>query len=265
MKLTSHPVAELKTPIPIQIGLPELPAPGSLPHVRILNRWLSHCEANHPSCKSDSQQYLPTRLIDVGTLEQPRLNLHETAAGETGQYLALSHAWGDKKLHPHFCTYVSNLTEYKSHIDMDNLPSTFRDAVHVTRELGFRYLWIDSICIVQGAGGDFNVESKQMENVFSSASCVIAASSATHQGDGFLKPRVQRAYVTFQRNNELPFYVCDVIDDFNHDVLEGPLCKRAWVLQERALARRTIFFTNRQTYWQCGGGVRCETLTKMTK
>jgi len=41
--------------------------------------------------------------------------------------------------------------------------------------------------------------------------------------------------------------------------------KRGWVLQERALACRTIYFTAQQTYWECGGGVRCETLTKMSK
>ena len=34
------------------------------------------------------------------------------------------------------------------------------------------------------------------------------------------------------------------------------------MLQERALARRTIYFAERQTYWECGGGVRSEALTK---
>jgi hypothetical protein len=60
-------------------------------------------------------------------------------------------------------------------------------------------------------------------------------------------------------------YVCDAIDDFNRDVENGQLNRRGWVLQERALARRTIYFADRQTYWECGQGVRCETLTKMNK
>jgi len=60
-------------------------------------------------------------------------------------------------------------------------------------------------------------------------------------------------------------YICTSIDDFPGDVEEGLLNKRAWVLQERALLRRTIYFTKRQTYWECGGGVRCETLTYMRK
>jgi hypothetical protein len=105
-----------------------------------------------------------------------------------------------------------------------------------------------------------------MEDVFSCAYCVLAASRATGQHDGFLKDdRPQREYLTFQRGTEEPFYVCQPIDNFSHDVLEGSLNRRGWVLQERALARRTMFFTENQTYFECGKGVRCETLTKMHK
>lgn len=104
-----------------------------------------------------------------------------------------------------------------------------------------------------------------MEDVFSSAYCVLAASRATGQHDGFLKPRIPRSFVTFKRGSEMPFYVCDAIDDFDQDVLQGSLNRRGWVLQERALATRTVFFTETQTYFECGEGIRCETLTKMHK
>jgi hypothetical protein len=135
----------------------------------------------------------------------------------------------------------------------------------MTRELGHRYLWIDSICIIQGPDGDFNKEAKRMEDVFGSAYCVLAASSAKGQSDGFLTKRDEREHLTFIREGLPPFHICRFIDDFGQHVLEGSLNKRGWVLQERALARRTIYFTNKQTYWECGGGVRCETLTQMHK
>jgi hypothetical protein len=190
------------------------------------------------------------------------MTLHETREDESMKYIALSHPWGDP---PHFCTFTSNIEEYKQKIEFGKLPATFQNAVTITRGLGFRYLWIDSICIIQGPDGDFNKEAKRMEDVFSSAYCVLAASSAKGQSDGFLKKRHEREYLTFVRNGLPHFYVCNFIDDFNQHVLEGPLNKRGWVLQERALAHRTIYFTNKQTYWECGGGVRCETLTKMHK
>lgn len=104
-----------------------------------------------------------------------------------------------------------------------------------------------------------------MEDVYSGAHCVIAASRANSQLDGFLGARPQREYVTFQRAAEKPFYVCETIDNFSRDVIEGALNRRGWVLQERALARRTVYFAENQTYFECGRGVRCETLTSMRK
>lgn len=178
------------------------------------------------------------------------------------KYLALSHPWGSP---PHFCTDQSNYEKHKLGIDFKKLLATFQDAVEMCRALSIRYIWIDSICIIQGEHGDFEQESQRMEEVFSSAYCVLAASSATCQTDGFLKPREKREYLTVVRDGSLPLYICQSIDDFELHVIDGSLNKRGWVFQERELARRTIYFTSKQTYWECGEGVRCETLTKMYK
>lgn len=178
-------------------------------------------------------------------------------------YLALSHRWGSP---PHFCTSPDNLRDHKIGISLDLLPATFRHAVHITRKLGFQYLWIDSICIVQGPEGDFNKMAKRMEDIFSQAYCILAACSAEGQRDGFLQQRQQRVHHAVRcRDRESPVYLCEFIDNFQSDVLDSPLSKRAWVFQERALARRTIFFTKSQTYWECGDGIQCETLTKLQK
>lgn len=198
----------------------------------------------------------------MGLEGEEYVRLWETGPGDTGSYIALSHPWGQG---PHFTTSVANLAEHKEGIKIADLPSTFRDAIITTRALDMRYLWIDSICIIQGPGGDFATEAQKMENVFSSAYCVIAASRACNQMDGFLQERKERDYVTIQRKGEPPFYICELIDNFDRHVLNGHLSKRGWVFQEHALARRTVFFTENQMYWECGDGVRCEDLTKMSK
>jgi len=134
----------------------------------------------------------------------------------------------------------------------------------VTRHLGLQYLWIDSLCIVQGPGGDFSEEAKRMEHVYSGAHCVLAASRGVGHAAGFLNPRIKRDYVALcQDGATAPFYLTENIDDFNVHVLEGALNQRGWVFQEHALARRTIFFTDHQMYFECGAGVRCETMTLM--
>ena len=244
-------------------GLWELPEAGGQAHFSVVNKWLRFCDEFHPNCRgsASSGRCMPTRVIDVGDVGSEFVRLWEPGQGARLPYVALSHPWGKG---PHFVTNASNRDQHKKGIRLGDLPNTFRDAILATRAINIRYLWIDSICIVQGPGGDFDVEAKSMECVFSSAYVVLAASRSRNQNDGFLGQRPRRDYVTLF-DGETPFYVCEFIDNFKHDVLDSHLNQRGWVLQEHALARRTVFFAGPQTYFECGDGVRCETLTKMRK
>jgi len=203
------------------------------------------------------------------------LRLHISEPGDRGDYIALSHRWGDlpeeqKRI---ICTSRDNIDarRHDQGLDMGALPKTFQDAIIVTRKLGKRYLWIDSLCIIQYGDNleDWKKESKRMGVVFSNAYCTIAATSAKDPTRGFLtRPITQYPepqYVKIHTSSYGPVYISRVVDDFHGDVETGILNQRAWALQERALSRRTIHFTTTQAYWECGEGVRCETLTRMRK
>ncbi|RGP80744.1 serine threonine kinase [Fusarium longipes] len=261
--------------IDIHLGLPKPFEPCSPPFYDLLMTWVQDCDSHHPRCRPTRRSgiQIPTRLIEVGDSENKRSKVYlreavsEICRPESDlRYIALSHPWGSGKDHDHFCTTKENLAHRLSAgIAIEQFPSTFRHAIEVTRMLGVPYLWIDSLCIVQGPGGDFDTEAKRMETVFSSAYCVIAASRASGTSSGFLWERPEPEVVKldgYLANDSI--YVSGVIDDFQHDVIEGALNKRGWVLQERALAPRTIYFTENQTYWECGQGVRCETLRSLT-
>ncbi|KAI1421302.1 heterokaryon incompatibility protein-domain-containing protein [Xylaria sp. FL1777] len=256
----------------IPVGFPKLPDMPSPIYFEVLRQWLKDCDNSHPDCHLKSAEAslsrVPTRLIDVEEKYSPRIHLLETEQSQRDQvqhfrYVALSHPWGDKREHEHYCTTRQNINHHKAGIQIDILPNTFKDAIKVTRELGVRYLWIDSLCIVQGEDGDFDEEAMHMETVFSTAYCVIAATRAKGASSGFLNPRPDRNAVRLERSGNPPLFVCESIDNFQRDVIEGPLNKRGWVFQERALARRTIYFAENQNYWECGEGVRCETMTRM--
>ncbi|KAF5492284.1 hypothetical protein CGCS363_v011204 [Colletotrichum siamense] len=149
-------------------------------------------------------------------------------------------------------------------IEFDELPKTFKDAIEVTRVLGFRYLWIDSLCIIQDDPSDWEREAVSMEHVFSSANITIAASSAKSSSEGFIFSRgKQPSSLAIQTPSGRTIFIRKSIDNFRHDVEKSVLNQRGWVLQERALARRTIHFTSTQVYWECGYGIHCETLTKL--
>ncbi|EFX01599.1 tol-like protein [Grosmannia clavigera kw1407] len=240
-----------------QVGIPKLPEAGSLAHLRILKAWIEDCDETH-QCVPKGIDFLPTRLLEVTDDGFIRLVHTVPDQAKKKRYVAFSHRWGKSTWEPQFRVYNTNISQWQNGVHKAQLPQSFRDAVRITRGLDMRYLWIDSLCIIQDNTEDKIRELQRMEHVFSSAYVTIAATCATDSNDRFLKTRYKRRYVSMGR-----YTVCEPIDDFSKDVDQASINRRGWVLQERALSRRTIHFTSRQTYWECGGGVRCETMTRM--
>jgi hypothetical protein len=220
------------------------------------------CDTAHQACQPlDAQLPPPTRLI---SLDDP-IRLIDTSENDSYKYAAFSHCWGVLPDSERFRTSKGNLATLQQHINFDNLPRTFQDAIRVTRGLRLGYLWIDSLCIIQDDAVDWETESAKMGNVFSAAWCTIAASAAKSSAEGFLHPRPARPCLTIPGPTGHGLYVCPAIDDFRQDVEQSTLNSRGWVLQERVLSRRSIYFTPSQVYWECSEGVLCETLSHVRK
>lgn len=254
-----------------KIGLPSLPTPASPEQFALCKLLADRCNEAHKCMASvkgsNFAAKLPTRLLDLGENDSQSIRLIESNEGTlaTGQYIALSHRWGDLKCSQRVCTYKGNINQRKAHIPFAELPANFKDAVRVTRALGVRYLWIDSLCIIQKCERDWAAEAGKMESVFSNAYCTIAASSATSSLVGFLNERGQRDVIRVPLPGEGSLYLAEHIDNFRADVENSVLSSRGWVFQERALSRRTIYFTSTQIYWECGNGIVCETLAQLRK
>ncbi|KAH7020515.1 heterokaryon incompatibility protein [Ilyonectria destructans] len=242
-----------------QLGFPTLFKPASPDQFTIMKEWIRLCDTAHEMCRRKQTEEvleMPTRLVQV---EDP-VRLVETSSLSPSRYAAFSHRWGSLKDDEKFCTYKNNIAQLESSMDVEKLPRVFLDAVTVTRGLGIKYLWIDSLCIIQDDEEDWENESAKMEQVFSSAYITISASSARSSLEGFLADRPRRSLVQVETKDAGVIHACIAIDDFHLDVELGELNKRGWVLQERALSRRSIYFTSTQVYWECGAGVQCETL-----
>lgn len=52
---------------------------------------------------------------------------------------------------------------------LSSFPQTLRDAITITKSLGFRYLWIDALCILQDSKGDWEKEAAVMGKVYFNA------------------------------------------------------------------------------------------------
>jgi hypothetical protein len=257
----------------IPLGLP-IPARAGPLDFRLLRAWLDWCDNNHECNKRQPERdtTLPTRLLYVGAVEDPcydpnvlRLDLGSQV--QTGKYIVLSHRWGNlsDEEEKKFCTSQDNIGQRLRGFSLSDLPKTFQDAVEVTRQLRIPYLWIDSLCIIQleHSKEDWQRESQRMETVFWAAYCTLAATSATNCKTGFLERAVTTDSVYVKSAAGKQCYVSTDVDDFDRDVGHAELNKRGWVLQESVLARRTIHFTAKHAYFECGDGVYCENLTKV--
>lgn len=129
---------------------------------------------------------LPRRVIDVQSESaEDSISLLETD-GDLGTYMTLSHCWG--KTH-HVSTVKENIELRKRGISWNSLPLTFRDAILVTRALGIRYLWIDSLCIVQNDLLDWEIESAKMGSIYSCSFLNLAATRSPNSQGGLFSSR----------------------------------------------------------------------------
>jgi hypothetical protein len=132
--------------------------------------------------------------------------------------------------------------------------------VELTRGLGFRYLWIDAICIIQDCQDDWRLESSLMGDVYTFGHINIAA-TASHDGRGGLfhqETRVSDApcLIRLQERDENQIFILTGKHDNWRRMIEtpgnAPLANRGWVLQERALSPQVVHFGRDQVYWECG-------------
>ena len=149
----------------------------------IAKEWYADCVENHASCRSvnpgetSRRSWNPTRLLDVGHVKRDShvRSTHTIEFPDAVAYTALSHCWGD---YQHLRLLDSNLQSLQKCLDVEDLSKIFCDAITITRSLGIRYLWIDSLCIIQDAYEDWCAESDIMDKLYRFCDCCIAASAA---------------------------------------------------------------------------------------
>lgn len=112
----------------------------------LMNTWLQRCSTDHKQCLEPSDAWLPTRLVDVSNPIRPRLVLAAAIQDcSASRYATLSHRWGENMV----CLTKQNFEEFQHCLPTRSLSQTFLDAFLAARELGLRYIWIDSLCILQ--------------------------------------------------------------------------------------------------------------------
>jgi len=108
----------------------------------IARAWLQNCIDFHNCDRDNVPSLIPgMRLIDCH-------DLNVVAATSSSRWIALSYVWGPQS-QPDKANVADSPYLKSAMTDLTQLPKTVRDAVIVTKELGYQYIWVDEFCIDQ--------------------------------------------------------------------------------------------------------------------
>ncbi|KAE8442072.1 hypothetical protein EG329_003880 [Mollisiaceae sp. DMI_Dod_QoI] len=220
----------------------------------LAQKWLKECLESHKDCRPGpwDPNFRPTRVIEIlETSPSWRIRLFRPAAQVN--YVALSYCWGGPQ------TMLTAKTEkaWETSLPWAELSQTIKDSVYVSAKLGFKYLWVDALCIVQDDMTDKMAEIAKMVHVYSAATLTVASSSAAAATEGFLQ---DRKFTDFPSQVfELPVRCPDgqlgsatlFRPPPSTPLTSEPLNARGWALQERLLSSRILDFKKLQLRWTC--------------
>lgn len=235
---------------------------------KLVKAWIKECIDTHETCRHFSSmrpntatRVRPEYVIEISPSPNQesdiRLRLVKTANLPSDiRWATLSHCWGRN---PVFRTVNENLGAMLESIPINELPKTFRDAVQVTHSLGYCYLWIDSLCIIQDSEKHWVQESAIMGDVYHQSVFTIAASGAADGTVGCFQTRnplcFQDLSFSIHPKEGVTWSICvarTYLKATELDSLpEEPLHTRGWVLQERLLSPRVIYYGARHVSFEC--------------
>ena len=217
----------------------------------VASTWLRSCDAYHEDCSHQVMDFFPTRILNVGT-EGDTIRLQSSLHELASPYVALSHCWGADNV---LKTTSQTLKERLLGIQSSSLSNTFQNAVRITRALGFNYLWIDSLCIVQDSPEDWAKVSSQMHKIYSNSYVTISIlneeESPTMLSRG---PAIRKLTGGSCCKHECRAFQPLLEDTASTMILDSLISQRAWALQERLLSRRVLHFSSTRLAWECGTG-----------
>ena len=220
---------------------------------QLLRAWLRQCESEHgeacmpssrfPMEKHREAAFRPTFVIDV---------IQSCLVDTPSQcrYVALSYVWGKAPVFRHLLENTRDLRKTSSFRSLP-IPATIRDAITLVHAIGERYLWVDSLCIVQNNLKMQRAEITRMGSIYSRALFTIIAAAGDHANSGL--PGVERGSRE-QVQKILKLADCElltVIDTTPQAINDTIWAERGWTFQERVLSKRVLVFSGGQAYWNC--------------
>lgn len=223
----------------------------SSPHVidtSLAKYWLRFCEDHHKECGPPpwiaNTKPWPIKVIDVRSY-----TLVEATTNH--KYCALSYVWGKSVVFKTFEADVYELCQPGGlRKVLAKLPKTILDAIRFVEAIGEKYLWVDSICIVQDDKKHMARQISNMTTIYSRATLTIIAAGGCHADFGLpgIWPHLRLLLQVTEKVDDgirlaLPLQPSRKLNGSTWNT-------RAWTFQEDRLSTRTIVFIDDQVFWK---------------
>ena len=225
-----------------------------------IKTWVADCEEHH-----DDEPLLARTLVSDEILLIDVLAQRLVPSDTSERYLTLSYHWNAPAASM-FLTTSDNCETLQiegalAEINA-SLPKLIRDSMYLVKQIGERYLWVDTLCILRD---DENVIASQVDMMHliygkSLATIVVMATVKAHDPlPGVSKSSRNAPVCIDEQNAALSSVVCRY-PDLAILATQTKYETRAWTLQERLLAQRCMLFTDNEVFFLCPSGSYRETL-----
>ncbi|KAK5654331.1 hypothetical protein OQA88_7509 [Cercophora sp. LCS_1] len=231
--------------------------PGIRPRISIdaiRGLWLSTCMYSHgPDC--EAPEALSFRHAFPGLKIIRFIDVMDECLVEGRDfriYVALSYVWGAVQNFRLTKVNKKTLSQKGAFRDIQaRLPRTVQDAMVLVRELGYRYLWVDALCLLQNDHEDLEAGITVMDEIYE-RSCFTIVAACGHDANAGLPgvregSREQSSLVVEVK----PGVPMGVETDWELLFESSVYSTRAWTLQEFLLSKRTLSFVNDRVYFHC--------------
>nr|UWK21950.1 putative HET-domain-containing protein [Trichoderma calamagrostidis] len=211
---------------------------------QVLN-WIDTCERDHEDCRMLNAPILPKRVVQIipDTTGALTVRLVETEPHTESRYACLSHCWGKQQI---LRTVTGNIQALKTGISWNSLSKTFQDAIEFSHLIGIEYIWIDSLCIIQDSGKDWEDEAAKMAEYYANSHITLAATAAIDGTVGFFPklPEYDEPLELQGVNNDQPYHLIAETEIY-HPYEEQP--ELVWECRSQTRCQCESKFEN--THW----------------
>ena len=231
--------------------------------------WLEECLHNHDACHhlpTRDFSTLPTRLIDMlpdgeaGSYVRIVESKILQPITDQVEYVALSHVWNFRE--PLLSS--SSLPGMQNELHLQKLPATVQQGISAAQRLGYKYCWLDALCVLQDSWQEKELECKSMSSTFRNAAITVVLDQldSDDDDDDYDEPDEEMSGTSDNHASSLLGSTADRSTTpvrlpasalLPSSILASPNFgwdTRAWVLQDRLLSRRFLHL-GKQMYWEC--------------